>query len=207
MSALVHFHHIASHFVLRVPVASCSIYVLLAWRVRTRYGIFMVGIVAGLWGLFGGFAVEGLEFYAALRRHRRCPWQLPDPTNPGAVPVPGPWFYIVAEIIRLLVGAGLAWASAATGQISGPLGALGVGAAAPTIIGQITKAIPLSTASEPRRDYNPPTMVHPEPGGNVPSTIPVPRRDSAVRALKAPDAGGNPIISAMEPDTGAMFGE
>jgi hypothetical protein len=142
----------------------------------------MVGIVAGLWGLFGGFAVEGLEFYAALRRDGRCPWQLQDPSNPGAVPVPGPWFYIVAEVIRLLVGAGLAWASAATGQIAGPLGALGVGVAAPTIIGQIAKTIPLSTVSEPRRD-------------------------PAVRALKAPDAGGSPIISAMEPDTGAMFGE
>jgi hypothetical protein len=97
----------------------------------------MVGLDAGLWGLFGGFAVEGLELYTAWRRYGRWPWNSPDSSEAG------PWGYAVAEVVRLLIGAGLAWAAAATGQISGPLGALGVGAAAPTIIGQMARTIPL----------------------------------------------------------------
>jgi hypothetical protein len=110
----------------------------------------MVGLVAGLWGLFGGFAVEGLELYAAWQRYRRWPWQRPGDSEVSAtngadqeLGEVGVWGYIVAETIRLLIGAGLAWAAAATGQISGPLGALGVGAAAPTIIGQLMRAVPL----------------------------------------------------------------
>ncbi|MEY9895226.1 hypothetical protein ABIA31_008915 [Catenulispora sp. MAP5-51] len=106
----------------------------------------MLGLTAGLWGLFGGFAVEGLEFYSLLRRDGRWPWQPPKDNSaldPAEVGLRG---YLVGEIIRLLIGAGLAWAAASTGQISGPLGALGVGAAAPTIVGQLTKSIALTTA-------------------------------------------------------------
>lgn len=117
-----------------------------AWRYRGA----MVGLVAGLWGLFGGFAVEGLELYTACQRYRRWPWQGSGNSKVSSsneakqeLGEVGVWGYAVAEVIRLLIGAGLAWAAAATGQISGPLGALGVGAAAPTIIGQLARAIPL----------------------------------------------------------------
>lgn len=116
----------------------------------------MVGLVAGLWGLFGGFAVEGLELYAACQRYRRWPWQRPSDSEVSAtngaeqeLGEVGVWGYVVAETIRLLIGAGLAWAAAATGQISGPLGALGVGAAAPTIIGQLMRAVPLELPQPP----------------------------------------------------------
>jgi hypothetical protein len=116
----------------------------------TGYRRGMTGVVAGLWGLFGGFAVEGLEFYAVWQRYRRWPWRAlssDDIDSAGGTPPAhqeaGAWGYAVAEVIRLLIGAGLAWAAAATGQISGPLGALGVGAAAPTIIGQLVRTIPL----------------------------------------------------------------
>lgn len=139
----------------------------------------MVGLVAGLWGLFGGFAVEGLELYAAYQRYRRWPWQRPggggSSTTNGADQEPGEvgvWGYVVAEAIRLLIGAGLAWAAAATGQISGPLGALGVGAAAPTIIGQLMRAVPLdlsqpaptsSTAAPLNGQLRPTRAGQPEP--------------------------------------------
>ena len=101
----------------------------------------MVGVVAALWGLFGSFAVEGLELYDALRRKGQWPWKVDLQT--GIRPEAGPAGYAVAEAIRLLIGAGLAWAGAATGQVDGPLGAVCVGVAAPIIIGEISKRIPL----------------------------------------------------------------
>jgi hypothetical protein len=80
-----------------------------------RYRGAMVGLVAGLWGLFGGFAVEGLELYTAYQRYRRWPWQRPgggeNSTANGAdqeLGEVGVWGYVVAEAIRLLIGAGLA---------------------------------------------------------------------------------------------------
>jgi hypothetical protein len=101
----------------------------------------MTGVLAALCGLFGSFAVEGLELYNSIRRKGRWPWQInPETEKPSEV---GQRAYLVAELIRLLIGAGLAWACAATGQIDGPLGAVSVGAAAPFIIGEITKRIPL----------------------------------------------------------------
>ena len=56
--------------------------------------------------------------------------------------------YAVAAGIRLVIGAGLAWAAASTGQISGSLGAMIVGVAAPKIIEQLAKTIPLSITPE-----------------------------------------------------------
>lgn len=50
--------------------------------------------------------------------------------------------YFAGEIIRCLIGMGLAWAAAATGQISGALAAVAIGAAAPVIIDQISQAVP-----------------------------------------------------------------
>jgi apolipoprotein N-acyltransferase len=109
----------------------------------------VLGPVAGAWGLFGGFAVEGLDMYSALRRYGCWPWNSQDSHSFEVVPEAGRLGYAVAELIRLLIGAGLAWAAVATGQISGPLGAIGVGVAAPTIIGQLAKAVPLDTSGSP----------------------------------------------------------
>lgn len=100
--------------------------------------------------------MEGLEVYGALRRYGRWPWKAPQAHRGNGKPAEaGPVGYAVAEVIRLVIGAGLAWAAAATGQIAGPLGALGVGAAAPTIIGQLAKFIPLSTGPELRQSVEP----------------------------------------------------
>ena len=45
--------------------------------------ITVIGFMAGLWGLFGGFAIEGLELRASLQRRGCLPWQArkddPDP--------------------------------------------------------------------------------------------------------------------------------
>lgn len=101
-----------------------------------------------MWGLFGGFAVEGLELYAAVRHAGQWPWKRPIQPRTGEVPEAGVKGYVIAEVIRLVIGAGLAWAAASTGQIAGPLGALGVGVAAPTIIGQLAKVIPLTISAD-----------------------------------------------------------
>ncbi len=96
----------------------------------------MAGFIAGLWGLFGGFAVEGLELRTSLLRRGCWPWQSP---NDGSDPEISAAAYLTGEIIRLIIGAGLAWAAASTGQISGPLGAVGIGAAAPMILDQFSR--------------------------------------------------------------------
>lgn len=89
-----------------------------------------------MWGLFGGFAVEGLEFAAAIRRVGGWPW-----LQPGE---PGPFPLAVSVLIRLAIGAGLATAAGSTGQVSGPFGALAVGVAAPLLIEQLARQVPLT---------------------------------------------------------------
>jgi hypothetical protein len=132
----------------------------------------MHGFVLGLWGLFGSFAVEGLDLCAVLRSHGQWPWKLP--ASPGSTEVPeaGLTGYAIAEVVRLLVGAGLAWAAAENGQVAGSLGALGVGVAAPTIIGQLAKVISLK---------RPPSDITPD-FARVPDSINVPARGSEAAA-------------------------
>lgn len=76
-----------------------------------------------VWGLFGSFAVSGLDLWRAIGY------------NGGHIP---PHFktlgHLAGELIRFTVGAGLAVAFGESGQINGELGALIVGAAAPTIL-------------------------------------------------------------------------
>lgn len=88
------------------------------------------------WGLFGGFIVDGLEFWRDVRR------------NGGAWPV----YYkslagIVAEAIRLFAGAGLAIAFGKSGQVSGVIGAIAIGAAAPLIVEKLGQQLPLLPVS------------------------------------------------------------
>ena len=64
----------------------------------------MVGVEAAIWGLFGSFAVEGLELYDSLRRKGKWPWKVDLKT--GKPPEVGLHGYAVAETIRLLIGAG-----------------------------------------------------------------------------------------------------
>jgi hypothetical protein len=98
----------------------------------------MNGVYAALWGLFGGFAVEGLDLYTAVRRFGRWPWRVREPREAGPVA------YAVAELVRLAIGGGLAAATAVSGQITSPAGALAVGVAAPLIVERLTRAVPLA---------------------------------------------------------------
>lgn len=94
---------------------------------------------AALWALAGGFVVEGLEFVALLRRHRKWPWQV-DAEATGSTAA-GPLGYFIAEIVRLAAGGILGAALAA--QVTGPLPAVAIGAAAPVIAGHLTAYVPL----------------------------------------------------------------
>lgn len=93
---------------------------------------------AALWGLFGGFVVEGLDLYAAVRRKGCWPWRVRGPRETGALA------YFVAELIRLVIGGGLAGAAATSGQLSTPLAALTMGIATPLIVERLARAVPLT---------------------------------------------------------------
>ena len=90
----------------------------------------MSGWAYGAWGLLGGLIVDGIEFYSAIR------------ANKGKIPVawkrPGTY---VAEAIRVGVGGVLAAATGMSGQISGSIGALSVGAAAPLIVEKLSQGL------------------------------------------------------------------
>lgn len=86
------------------------------------------------------FAVEGLDLYAAVRRHGCWPWRVRGPREVGAVG------YVVAELIRLVIGSVLASALAESSQVTTAFGALAVGVAAPLIVERLTRAIPLTDA-------------------------------------------------------------
>jgi hypothetical protein len=88
-----------------------------------------------VWGAFGGLAVEAIQFYGAIRRTGRWPWR--------AKGEPGPGPLLVSVLIRVGVGLGLAWAAGATNQIGGPLAAIAVGVAAPLIIEQMARRVPV----------------------------------------------------------------
>lgn len=101
----------------------------------------MMWIQAAQWGLFGGFAVEGLDLYGAVRRRGCWPWQARGPREVGAAG------YLVAELVRLLIGSGLASAFAESRQVTTAFGALAVGVAAPLIVERLTQAIPLTDST------------------------------------------------------------
>jgi hypothetical protein len=81
---------------------------------------------ACLWGLLGAALVEGLELYQAIRAERGFPWAFRGQLKLAP--------YLIALILRLGLGTGLAVAFAASHQITGPLAAVTVGIAAPKIL-------------------------------------------------------------------------
>lgn len=96
--------------------------------------------VYAAWGLFGGLAVEALEFLRAIRRAAGMPWKNEDGTrNPAE---PGPGALAISVVIRMGIGGGLAAAAGASGQVSGPLAAITIGVAAPLIIEQFGGQMP-----------------------------------------------------------------
>ncbi|MBB6172121.1 hypothetical protein HNR23_002181 [Nocardiopsis mwathae] len=89
-----------------------------------------------LWGLFGAFAIEGLQFNGAVQRTRCRPWRYP------GEPSFGPW--PVSVVIRLSIGTGLAAAAGLGDQVSGAFGAVAVGVAAPYIVEQLSRSARLT---------------------------------------------------------------
>jgi hypothetical protein len=90
----------------------------------------VTGVEYAVWGLFGGFAVEGLEFAGAIRRTGTWPWR--QPGEPGPLPL------AVSVVIRLAIGSGLAAAAGLAGQVNGPFGALAVGVCS-ALVGRATR--------------------------------------------------------------------
>ncbi len=82
-----------------------------------------------LCGLAGGAIIDGIEFWRAVRG------------NKGRIPeefrTPG---FALAEAIRLLSGATLAWAFGTSGEISTALAALTVGVTAPLVVEKLARA-------------------------------------------------------------------
>ncbi|MFW6724182.1 hypothetical protein ACHZ98_29340 [Streptomyces sp. MAR4 CNY-716] len=116
-----------------------------------------------LWGAFGGCAMEALDFIVAVRRWRRWPWDMGSaslvaeqgqPTPAGALspgrtlPAPGVGAYLVAGVLRVGLGAGIAAAVGASAPDTGsPWLLLVVGAAAPLLLEKLTMLVPLLQAA------------------------------------------------------------
>jgi len=88
---------------------------------------------AAVWGLLGGFIVEALELLVASRRVGGWPWTRPG--EPGVAPM------VVSVVLRMAIGAILAAAAYGSGQVGGPLPALGLGVAAPLVIEKMTRTL------------------------------------------------------------------
>jgi hypothetical protein len=117
----------------------------------------MVWWQAALWALAGGFVVEGLEFAALQRRHRKWPWQVDaEATAVTDGTAAGPLGYFVGEVLRLAAGGVLG--AALAGQVTGPLPALAIGAAAPVIAGHLAAYVPLPTVAS---EASPPGTMDP----------------------------------------------
>jgi len=146
-------------------------------------------LVAVAWGLFGGFAVEGLELYAAVRRRGVLPWRV---KAHGRRPPAGPLAYAIAETIRMLIGAGLAGAISGSGQPLTPMGAVAIGVATPIIVQRILETFPESaavTADDSQRGSD---------SARTPRSVSV-GGDSTCSADNCPLVGTNSGLGVAEP--------
>lgn len=111
-----------------------------------------------LWGAFGGFAMEALDYIIAVRRWRRLPWNvdassLRDERRPlpapferpdGELPAPGFLAYAIAGLLRAAVGCGVAAAVTRTSPMAMSAWlAVVIGATAPVVLEKITMFVPL----------------------------------------------------------------
>ncbi|WP_125726889.1 hypothetical protein [Kibdelosporangium aridum] len=118
----------------------------------------MVWWQAALWALAGGVVVEGLEFAALQRRHHKWPWEVDAEVVRSDSTAAGPLGYFLGELVRLATGGILG--AALAGQITGPLAALAIGAAAPAIAGHLGVYVPLPPAAP---QANPATTIGSSP--------------------------------------------
>ncbi|MFI0480054.1 hypothetical protein [Actinomadura sp. 9N215] len=100
----------------------------------------MAPLLAALWGLAGGLCVEGLDLYARIHRGRGWSWRRP---------IPQGWVAFVLSVgIRSGVGAILAAATAASGQVEGAFAAFALGVGAPLVIERLARAVPVAGPPE-----------------------------------------------------------
>lgn len=90
---------------------------------------------AAVWGLGGGFAVEAIQLYGAIRRVRGFPWKRR--SEPGLGP------YTVATVLRLAVGAIVATAAGSAGAVENGFNAFALGIAAPLLVENLSKNVRL----------------------------------------------------------------
>jgi len=105
---------------------------------------YVTGWLYFLWGLFGGFAIEGLDFATAIRRVGDWPWR--DPAEPAPAPL------VVSVLIHTGIGGGLAAAAGVQGQVTGPVGAIAIGVAAPLLIAQMRRWASTDRAVKPQTE-------------------------------------------------------
>lgn len=99
-----------------------------------------------LCGAAGGALVSLVTLYRYVQLKSQWPWKVKDgPTIP---------MWVTVELIRIVLGGGVAWGLAATGQL-GALGAIMVGAGAPAIIDKWQLAAPQVAASAQAEQANP----------------------------------------------------
>lgn len=84
-----------------------------------------------VWGAVGGGCVEANQLYSAIHRTGTWPWKK------DGEPRFGPFFCSI--ILRVGVGLAIALAAGLSGQISGPVGAIAVGVAAPLVVQEMAK--------------------------------------------------------------------
>ncbi|WP_406834974.1 hypothetical protein ACICHK_41155 (plasmid) [Streptomyces sp. AHU1] len=112
-----------------------------------------------VWGAFGGFAMEALDFIIAVRRWHRLPWCVGASTltpNRAAVPTrlghqppqelaaPGLLAYGVAGTLRVMVGGGLSATVVSTSpQTASAWISVLTGATAPLLLEKVTTLVPL----------------------------------------------------------------
>lgn len=130
----------------------------------------MTWVLAAAVGCFGGFAVEGLQFVAAVRRCKGWPWR-----RRGEPPF-GP--FITSVIIRLGVSGGVAAIAVESGVVNGTFGAFAAGVAAPLIVEQLARQIPALASPDAAVQ----TFVPPQPGQ--------PAAEAAAAGKSAGRAGG-----------------
>jgi len=99
---------------------------------------------AALWGFLGAAAIELWDLYGAIHRVKGLPWQFEGEVGFGP--------YLVSVVLRVLLGVGVAVAFVASGQVTGPVGAVAVGIAAPKVLEQLARHSVDRTTSEQRRE-------------------------------------------------------
>lgn len=151
--------------------------------------------------------MEALDFIVAVRRWRRWPWDMGSaslvaeqgqsapagaPPTGGSLPAPGVGAYVVAGVLRVGLGAGIAAAvGAGTPDSASPWLFLVVGAAAPLLLERLTMLMPLLAAPAAAGAS---TLPGPQP----PAAAPPP--ESAAGDSHTPPAAASP---AVEPPPGA----